>query len=350
MDEHKTMVEFTVVRVLFNTYPWAFVTPGGGERQLTKYAEHLPSHGVNAILHDQWNPVLDSVDVVHFFSCMGGSLHFCKYVRERGLPLVITSSLWIDESNSHRYPIAEIRAQLSMADIIVANSRTECDALAAVLAMPRAQFMTVLNGMDARFAPSCETNTFRNKFIDGPFILNVANIERRKNQLNLVRALVRSDLPLIMIGHVREPDYAEQVFAEGGGRTHFLGSLGHDDPRLASAYAACTVFALPSTCETPGLAALEAAAAGASIVVTRVGSAPEYFFDMAHYVDPMDPDDIARGIEDALATGHQPQLSRHVIANFTWPMVTAALPDVYRTAISRGSQRRSEFEPVRRRF
>ncbi len=36
--------------------------------------------------------------------------------------------------------------------------------------------------------------------------------------------------------------------------------LDHDDPLLASAYAAARVFALPSWFETPGLAALEAAA------------------------------------------------------------------------------------------
>ena len=39
----------------------------------------------------------------------------------------------------------------------------------------------------------------------------------------------------------------------------------HRDPLLALAYSACSVFALPSTLETPGLAALEAAAAGAPL-------------------------------------------------------------------------------------
>ena len=76
------------MRVLFDTYPWAFVTPGGGEQQLIKYAEHLPRHGVEVVLHDHWHSELESVDAVHFFSCIGGSIHFCNYVRERGLPLV----------------------------------------------------------------------------------------------------------------------------------------------------------------------------------------------------------------------------------------------------------------------
>jgi glycosyltransferase involved in cell wall biosynthesis len=330
------------VRVLFDTYPWAFVTPGGGEQQLIKYAEHLPQHGIEVILHDQWKPALDVVDVVHFFSCIGGSIHFCNYVRERGIPLVITSSLWLDDATKHLYPIEEIRAQLMLADVIVPNSQTECDALARVLELPREQFMPVMNGVERHFAPPHDQNAFRKKYgIYGSFILNVGNIERRKNQLNLVRALIGNDFPLVMVGQVREPDYAERVSAEADGRVHFLGPLKNDDPLLASAYAACAVFALPSTCETPGLAALEAAAAGAPMAVTREGSAREYFGDMCQYVDPTDPADIVRGIGNAIAAGPCPTLSAHVVENFAWPIVTGALPNIYRIAVARCRQRRA---------
>ena len=82
------------MHVLFDTYPWAFVTPGGGEQQLLKYAQHLPGQGIEVVLHDHWNSALGAVDAVHFFSCIGGSIHFCNYVRERGLPLVINK--WTD--------------------------------------------------------------------------------------------------------------------------------------------------------------------------------------------------------------------------------------------------------------
>jgi glycosyltransferase involved in cell wall biosynthesis len=320
------------VRVLFSTYPWAFETPGGGEIQLQKYAEHLPSYGIDVHLHDPWHANLSEVALVHFFSCIGGSVHFCNYVRQRGLPLVISSSLWITPQTASDYPLDEIRAQLSLADVVVTNSVTESDLLANVLKLPRDRFMTVMNGFDPSFLQPPDPHLFRTAFgITGPFILNVANIEPRKNQLALVRALAGHPVPLVLIGHQRDRAYASTVFSEGGEKLHYLGALDHADPRLASAFAACTAFLLPSTLETPGLAALEAAAAGAPVVVTAEGSTREYFGSHAEYVDHRNPQDIRRGLEVALSRGRVPDL-RDQIKRFSWPAVTTELLEVYQVA------------------
>jgi glycosyltransferase involved in cell wall biosynthesis len=324
------------VRVIFNTYPWAFAMPGGGEIQLLKYAEHLPAHAVEIVWHDIWKPEFDTVEAVHFFSCIQGSEEFCNYVKRRGLPLVVSSSLWITQATTRDFPIAQIRAQLALADVIVPNSAIEADMLATVLDLPRERFMPVMNGVDVRFAHPPDQAVFRARFgIAGPFLLTVGNIETRKNQLNLVRALPADGSPLVIVGNIREPRYAQRVFAEGGSRLRFLGPIGHDDPLPASAYAACSAFVLPSMLETPGLAALEAAAAGAPVVITSEGSTREYFRDMVHYVDPAEPDDIRRKIEIALAAGSNPGLNTLVTSRFTWPTVTAALAEVYAIAISR---------------
>jgi len=333
------------VRVLFSTYPWAFETPGGGEIQLQKYAEYLPSHGVEVQLHDAWRANLAEVSLVHFFSCMGGSVHFCNYVHQRGLPLVISSSLWITPQTAHHYPLDEIRAQLSLADVIVTNSDTESDRLAEVTALPRERFMTVMNGFDQRFLEPPDPQLFRTAFgISGPFVLNVGNIEPRKNQLALVRALAGNPLPLVLIGHRRDEVYASEVISEGGERVRYLGALDHADPRLASAFAACAAFALPSTLETPGLAALEAAAAGAPVVVTSEGSTRDYFGDHAEYVDPGQLEDIRRGLESTLRKGRQAALKEHV-RRFSWSAVTGALPAAYSAALRAPSRRNSHPVP-----
>ncbi len=325
------------MKVLFATYPWAFETPGGGEIQLRKYAEHLPTHGVDVLLHDPWRPDLSEAQAVHFFSCIGGSVHFCAYVKQRGLPLVISSSLWITEATKHLYPIDEIRAQLALADVIVTNSQTESNQLARVLDLPHERFAAVMNGFEPRFAEA-NPKTFRDAYgLEGKFILNVGNIEPRKNQLGLVRALKDSKLPVVLIGHRRDEAYADQVMAEGSDVVRYLGNLDHHDPRLASAFAACSVFVLPSTLETPGLAALEAAASGAAVVVTSEGSTRDYFADHVGYANHADPADIRRATEAAIAKGSNPALKAHVLKQFRWNTVTAALPEIYKQAIRRNA-------------
>lgn len=331
------------LNVLLGTYPWAFETPGGGEIQLEKYAKYLPSHGVSVKRHDPWRANLADASVFHFFSCVAGSVHLCAYVKSRGLPLVISSSLWISDETRHLYPVDEIRAQLSLADIVVTNSEMESERLSRVLELPRDRFSAVLNGFEPDFTLA-DPQLFRSRFdIHGPFVLNVANIEPRKNQLGLVRALKGLKVPLVLIGARRDRAYADAVIAEAGPQVHYLDAMTHEDPALASAFAACSVFALPSTLETPGLAALEAAACGASVVVTSEGSTRDYFGDLVHYVDHRDPEGIRAAIERALAGKPGPELKRRVTSQFAWFSVTAKLVDVYRTAIERHT--RSVLQP-----
>jgi len=56
------------MKVLFNTYPMAFHTPGGGEIQLMAYQRYLPQYDVKVDLLNQWDPHLLDYDLVHFFS------------------------------------------------------------------------------------------------------------------------------------------------------------------------------------------------------------------------------------------------------------------------------------------
>src|SRR5207245_1548094 len=126
--------------------------------------------------------------------------------------------------------------------------------------------------------------------LHGPddFVLFVGRVEPRKNVLGLIRAVARMGVPLVVVGappagHER---YAEQCRRAGLGFVRWLGAMEHDDPMLASAYAAARVFALPSWFETPGLAALEAALAGAAVVVTPFGCTREYFGNRVEYARP----------------------------------------------------------------
>ncbi|WP_247596977.1 glycosyltransferase family 4 protein [Hydrogenophaga sp. PAMC20947] len=312
----------------------AFHTPGGGEVQLLAYRDHLPQVGVDVTLFDLWKPRFDEHDVVHFFSCVGGSVHFCDFVKRLGKPLVITSSLWITEETQHLYPMDEIRAQLSLADRVITNSEMESDTLAKVLGLDRSRFESVYNGVDAVFQDRPSPSLFRQRFdVEGQFVLNVGNIEPRKNQLRLAQAM--DALPnhtLILIGHVRDPSYFQQVMAAASpGRIRYLGPVDHHDALLRSAYRACDLFCLPSTLETPGLAALEAASQGCKLVITEEGSTREYFHNSAAYISPLDTDSIRKGLVRA---ANEPDGAFRpdplsIWNQFAWQKVVEKLKKVY---------------------
>lgn len=310
------------IKVYYATYPMAFHTPGGGEIQLLKYKEHLENSEIEVELFNQWNPRFDECEIVHFFSVIGGSVHFCNFVKQLGKKLVISSSLWITEETKHLYPIDEIRHQLSLADKVIANSDIECEQLSQVLDLPRDKFVTVYNGVDKLFFTKISPVLFREKFnIKEKFVLNVGNIEPRKNQLKLVEAMKSfPEMKLVLIGHRRDEVYAEKVFDLGGERVIYIGSLEHTDELLRSAYAACEVFCLPSTLETPGLAALEATASGCKIAITEVGATKEYFGNQVNYLNPSSIESIVF----ALNTIHSSKLELQ-----TWEDITISLEKIY---------------------
>ncbi|MGO9121992.1 MAG: glycosyltransferase [Desulfomonilaceae bacterium] len=329
------------MKVVFNTYPMAFHTIGGGEIQLIAYKEHLPVYGVEVTLFDQWNPCLFEHDLVHFFSCIGGSHHFCAFIRKIGLPLAVSSSLWITEETKRLFPAEEIRHQLSLAELVVANSHIECETLSRVLNLPREKFVTVYNGIDDVFFEACSPDIFRRRFnIDERFVLNVGNIEPRKNQLRLIEAVkrFRRDLKLILIGDIRDPVYARECLETGKDRVRHLGPLDHYSELLRSAYSACDVFALPSTLETPGLAALESAASGCRVVITEVGSAHEYFGDSVHYVDPTSVESISSGLAAAMEENSRGATRLFIKEKHSWTAVTRKLYEAYSSLLLRLGQ------------
>lgn len=289
------------MKILFATYPMAFHTPGGGEIQLLAYQKNLMAQGIDVTLFDPWNPRFSEHDIFHFFSCAGGSTPVCEFAKKLGMPVVVSSSLWITEETKSQYGIGEITHHLHMADRVIANSILECETLSSVLGLSREKFVPVYNGVDELFFKRMSGDIFRKKYgLYNPFVLAVGNIEPRKNQLRLVQAMKSfPDMQLVLIGHERDQPYAKSCFDEGGDQVVFAGALANTSDLLRSAYAACEVFCLPSMLETPGLSALEAFASQCRIAITQVGSTKEYFGDQVCYLDPESVESLVSALQTA---------------------------------------------------
>ena len=307
------------MKVLFNSYPVAFACPGGGEVQLLQTKNYLNSLNVETSFFDQWNPQFQSVDLIHYFSTQGGSLNFCGYVKKINKPLAISPILW---TRSGAYDMREIKKVLDTASILLPNSDIESNVLSEDFDIPLEKFHTVHNGIDESFFNSLNISPekFRKEFnIQGPFFLNVANIEHRKNQTNLAKALInfKGDHQLILIGNCRDHKYLDEIIKIGNGRIRYIGYIDHHSELLKSAYLACDGFVLPSLLETPGLAALEAAALGCNILITSEGSTKEYFEDKAIYVNPNSTESITEGLEKLANTPENINLIE-TMRKFTW--------------------------------
>lgn len=321
------------MKVLFNIYPVAFACPGGGEMQLLNTKNALEKNGIEVILYDIWNPQFDNADVVHFFSVQGGVYNFCYYVYNIGIPLVISPIIWLGRDKNN-YPLGEMGEMLKRCSQIFPNSVAEQKLLEKEFNLEKSRFHVTNNAVSEHFILENVHESFSKKYnLEDPFLLNVANIEERKNQLNLIKALKNRNKKLILIGNIRDEDYFNRCMEEGKGFVKHIGYLNNDDPILISAYKECELFILPSLLETPGLSALEAAACGAKIVITEIGCTKEYFEGMVTYVDPYNIQNIYNGIKNELSIERDGSISDKVVNKFTWDNTAKQCIEGYKKAI-----------------
>jgi len=329
------------MKILFFAYPWAMQSPGGGEVMLLKTKEALEKKGVEARLFNQWEDKFKDFDILHVFGSVKDCLGTMEAARRSGIKVAISPVFWSTLQRSlYEYgsPISKSkmalrhaskvvfpflpsarRKMLLAADIILPNSESEARQVARLFAVSREKMHIVPLGVDESFS-SADSALFINKYGIKDFILSVGRIEPRKNQLNLIKALRGSGKKLVFIGDPVQgyEDYYRHCRSLADKNIIFIGRIEHNDPMLASAYAACSVFVLQGWFETPGLAALEAGLSGARLAVTQQGSTRDYFKGHVTYFDPASPAGIAKAIDNSLAKPKSEVLAGHIKEHFLW--------------------------------
>ena len=332
--------------VFFYTSPAALQNPGGGEVQLLKTAQYLREVGVEVRLFDPWNDRLDRTDWLHLFGTLPECLTMARLAKRFGVRVALSPISWYDPLVSWRLETGatrKVRAVtgwfarrlfprlpswrrelIQCVDLLLPNSTAEAHQLEQLFQADSSRIVVVPNGVDTRFADA-DRELFPSLFGVRDFVLLPGRIEPRKNQLAVVRALRDTSVPLVVLGdpHVDHTGYYDQCFQEAGPDVRFIGRMQHDSPLLASAYGAARVVVLASWFETPGLAALEGAMAGAQVVVTNRGSAPEYFGPAARYVVPDDLAGIRGAIREAMAAPRDGVLRDLVLRRYRWEAVAA---------------------------
>lgn len=351
------------MKVLLQSRTTIFSVPGGDTTQLIKTKEYLERLGVHVDISTELEPHLATYDIVHAFNLMRPQetyLHI-RNARRQGRPTALSTifGLYTECEKKAREGIFSIvskianiyqveylkifaRALLNLeynkgvrtvlahgyfpllrkicsdVDVFLPNSEAEMIRVASAMGIGHYRHIVVPNAVDTSlFDPSAVTMNDTVKRYAG-CVLCVASIAPRKNQLNLVRAMRGLPYRLVLIGSSTPNNrtYYDKVIREGGNRLTVLPHIEHS--QLPSYYKAARVHVLASWMETPGLASLEAAAMGASIVVTEKGDTRDYFRDYAYYCEPDDVNSIRDAIRKAYDSPVRTDMREYIASTYTW--------------------------------
>jgi glycosyltransferase involved in cell wall biosynthesis len=193
----------------------------------------------------------------------------------------------------------------------------------------------------------------------GDYIFSLSTVEPRKNFPRLIQAYallpesVRAVYPLVVAGGKgwKNEDVFGTIRRLGLERQiMFLGYIDEEDRAPLMREAA--LFVLPSLYEGFGMPVLEAMACGTPVVTSSRGALAEVGGDAVVDVDPLEPEDIARGLLSVLeseALARRLAQAGLVRAQaFTWESSARVLAETFSQAAAEGRPRKSFFFFIRK--
>ncbi|MEQ8577446.1 MAG: glycosyltransferase family 4 protein [Balneola sp.] len=315
---------------------------GGVRTQALMTARALTELGAEVKFLSPWDDISEmEIDLFHVFTAGYETIGIVSRLHEQKSKVVLSPVLFSNRSyKTIRRAInveekltsvsAGIRSEFGIkkdvckkSDLILPNTSSEAKLITKAFELEKSKIKIVPNGVELRFKDSDpELFVAQKKLKDFVLFTGQASAPR-KNILSLIKAMHNIDADLVIIGSFNDSEYSKVClkFAQENRRIHLLETMDHNSDLLRSAYAASKVFVLASQFETPGIAAMEAALAGANIVITEAGGTKDYFKEFAHYITHSSIESIQHGIIEALAKPKSTELVKHISENYSWSKV-----------------------------
>ncbi len=221
-----------------------------------------------------------------------------------------TFNLW-----TRRYSRLCVPRVARAARLVIAVSEFTQRELVELLGVPEQKIHVIRNGVADVFAPEGPAE-------QGDYVLAVGTLEPRKNLERVQEAARLAGVELRIVG---------QRGWGGVAATAWIGRV--SDEELAALYRGARCLVYPSLYEGFGLPVVEAMACGTPVVTSAGGALEETAGGAAVLVDPLDPESIAAGIEEAAARPEElRRLGLERARAFSWEDAARATAGVYREA------------------
>lgn len=309
----------------------------GDSMQVIKTMEYLKRYNVEVDINNGSIFDFSRYDLIHLFnlSILGETYQYYKRALAYKKPVVISPIYW---NLSRYYNFIKDDYELMLwkkwkpyrkevlngCRMIYPNSYLELEEIKREFGS-ELPCEIIYNGIE----PMSEDDTIFeqiNKYNLKDYILCAARVCKRKNQLLLAKACNKLQIPLVLIGNVNDKYYLNSCLKYRN--VIYLGFI--DSKYIKAFYSHAKVHALPSFVETPGLSSLEAAVSGCNIISTDVGSAKEYFKDMAIYCSPYNEESIFKSVENSLKQENNTSLKSHILENYHWENCIKPLYESYK--------------------
>jgi glycosyltransferase involved in cell wall biosynthesis len=242
-----------------------------------------------------------------------------------------------------------VRRAARLAKRIITGSNFSKSEIVNFLRVPEEKVSVIYYGAGEEFQAPQSSELVRERLdrygIRQPYVLNVGNICRRKNQLAAVRGFGRwladnreCEHALVLVG--KQLPYAQEVLAEASrlgldsSRLILLGFVRDED--LPYLYAGAALLLNTSLYEGFGLPLAEAMRCGVPIVASHASCFPEIAGDAARYVNPNDADDVAAAITDVIENANVREglilRGRHRTQLFQWDKMARETLKLYYAA------------------
>ncbi|GAB5408757.1 MAG: glycosyltransferase [Balneolaceae bacterium] len=321
---------------------------GGVRTQALQTAKELSRLGIEIEFISPWQQSFD-VDLVHIFVAGPSTIGIINRCSELGIKTVLSpiffsnrTATTIAASIAAEKMISKfgsgirsdfgIKAEAcKLADLILPNTSAEAELIIKGLGINSSKINIVPNGVESRFADT-NADLFIDEFKIKDFVLFVGQSGApRKNVIKLIEAAPKIDSEIVIIGSLYDDEYGKRCknLATKSSNLTLIETFEHDSELLSSAYAACHTFVLPSFFETPGIAAMEAALAGANIAITERGGTKDYFKEWVEYVNPESTESVIEAVNQSLMKQKNSELKTHILNSYTWDKVAERTLEKY---------------------